>query len=41
MIYNSIRVVLLTELEYFNQIKNVIENYEVSNKVRLMQDNLQ
>ena len=39
MIYNSIRVVLLTELEYFNQIKSVIENYEVSNKVRLMQDN--
>ena len=32
-------MVLLTELEYYNQIKNVIENYEVSNKVRVMQDN--
>ena len=30
---------MLTELEYYNQIKNVIENYEVSNKVRVMQDN--
>ena len=30
---------MLTESEYYNQIKSVIENYEVSNQVRVMQDN--
>ena len=39
MIYNLIRVVLLTELEYYNQIKNLIDTYEVNTRLRLMQDN--
>ena len=29
----------MTEIEYYDQIKNIIENYEVNQKVRFMQDN--
>ena len=29
----------MTEIEYYDQIKNIIENYEVNKKVRFMQDN--
>ena len=29
----------MKELEYYNQIKNLIENYEVNQKVRFLQDN--
>ncbi len=29
----------MNELEYYKQIKELIENYEVNSKVRYMQDN--